>query len=258
MVSQSRMHHALTAAIVAMGIASGCSTARSVSTMPVVSLLPLGGNVRAETTRQWNDWADAHLRDGDIVFMRGDCYLLMHTVNFSELSTDLTDSRFSHIGLVAIENGQAHVYDLRNEGCLRTRFGNLLAHRQLHQVAVKRHRDASPEALARTAVFCRTVFEKRAKYDDQLKLDNDRLYCTELVEEAYRSAGYRLSEPVAIQDLPNYGRHLKAIQFVRAVTSIEPDQRVLLPGNEQFGVWANPDLELILDLPDTKVRPASL
>ncbi len=254
----SRFDISLVTAILATVISTGCSMTRPVSVTPMAALLPTGNNARAETTHQWNEWADAHLRDGDIVFMRGDCYLLMHTVNFSELSTDLTASRFSHIGLVAIENGQAHVYDLRNEGCLRTRFGNLLAHRQLHQVAVKRYRDASPEALARTAVFCRTVFEKRAKYDDQLKLDNDRLYCTELVEEAYRSAGYRLSEPVAIQDLPNYGRHLKAIQFVRAMTSIEPDQPVLLPGNEQFGVWSNSELELILDLPDTKVRPTSL
>lgn len=232
---------------------SGCAAARSGSIMPTVLR---SQDSRTQHVQEWNDWADGHLQNGDIVFMRGDCYMLLGTVNFSELSTDLTDSRFSHIGLIAVEDGQAYVYDIRNTGTLRTRFGDLLAHRQLHQIAIKRHRDASPEALERAADYCRSVFQNHEKYDDQLKLDNKRLYCTELVENAYQKAGIRLSQPVAIKDLPNYDQHLKAIQLVRAVTTIEPEQAVLLPGNEQFGVWANPQLDLILDLADTKVRPA--
>jgi permuted papain-like amidase YaeF/Yiix C92 family enzyme len=244
----------LLAATAVMGFA-GCSATRSSQTMPVVAFHSTRNEPRAERAHDWNEWADAHLQDGDIVFMRGECYLLLGTFNFSDVSTDIADSRFSHIGLVAIENGQAYVYDLRTEGCLRTRFGELVTHPQLHQLAIKRHREASPAARSQAAAFCRTVFEKQEKYDSQLKLNNDRLYCSELIEQAYRSAGYQLSEPIAIQDLPGYHKHLKSIQFVRAVTSIEPDQPVLLPGNDQFGIWANPALELILDLPDTTVRP---
>lgn len=203
----------------------------------------------------WNDWADAQLQNGDIVFMRGDCYLLMGTVNFSQLCADITDSRFSHIGLVAIENGQAHVYDLRSKGCLRTRFGELVSDRQLHQMAIKRHRSATAEERQQMAEFCRTVYRRHEPYDHDLKPDDSRLYCTELVEYAYRSVGYSLSESVAIQDLPHYAGHTKTMQFARTVTAIEPDQPVLIPGNEQIGVWANPDLELVLDLPDVKVLP---
>lgn len=223
--------------------------------MPEISLLRSNATQPVDRVREWNAWGDAHLRNGDIVFMRGDCFMLMGTVNFSEVSTDLTDSRFSHIGLVVIDGGEAYVYDVRNEGSLRTRFGELLAHRQLHQVAIKRHRQATFDEVGQVASFCRSVYAKQDKYDDQLTLDNGRLYCTELVEEAYRSAGYALSEPIPICDLPGFARHTRTIQFVRAVTSIEPDQPVLLPGNERFGVWSNPDLELILDLPDTKVHP---
>lgn len=239
-------------AFVLVATGSGCAATRSGSIMPTVLT---SQESPSQHVSQWNAWADTHLRDGDIIFMRGDCYMLLGTVNFSELSTDLTDSRFSHIGLVAIEDGEAYVYDIRNKGCLRSRFGELLAHRQLHQVAIKRHRDASPEALALAAAYSRGVFQRREKYDDQLKLDNERLYCTELVENAFQKAGFKLSEPVAIQDLPNYDQHLKAIQFVRAVTTIEPEQEVLLPGNDRFGIWACPQLDLILDLPDTKVLP---
>ena len=254
-----RFNICVIAAMLALGFSPGCSSTRSVSVMPMASLVParidLFGGFARGATREWNEWADSHLQNGDIVFMRGDCHMLMGTVNFSEFSTDLTASRFSHIGLVAIEDDQVYVYDIRNKGCMRTRFGELLADGHVHQLAVKRYRGASTDNLAATAKFCRTAFKKREKFDDHFKLDNGRLYCAELVEEAYRSEGFRLSEPVAIQDLPNYERHLKAVQLVRAITSIEPDQPVLLPGNEQIGIWANPSLDLILDLPDTKLRP---
>ncbi len=252
MASQHQMRRTLAAVLLVLAVGSGCASSRQASIQPMSYRQQ---TTRSQPVREWNDWADTYLQNGDIVFMRGDCYMLLGTVNFSELSTDLTDSRFSHIGMVAVEDGEAYVYDIRNKGCLRTRFGELLAHRQLHQVAIKRHREASAESLVQAAAYCRNVFQRREKYDDQLKLDNDRLYCTELVVNAYEQAGFSLSEPVAIQDLPNYERHVTAIQFVGAVTTIEPDQLVLLPGNEQFGVWASPQLDLILDLPDTKVRP---
>lgn len=184
--------------------------------------------------------------------------MLLGAVNFSDLSSDLADSRFSHIGLVAIEDGQAYVYDVRSQGCLRTRFGTLLTDRLLHQVAIKRYRELSADNQQAITDFCRQVYRRKERYDDQLKLDNGRLYCTELVESAYRTAGFTLSEPVAIHDLPNYERHLKSIQLVRAMTRIEPDQLVLVPGNDQIGVWSNSMLDLVLDLPDTKVRPVSV
>lgn len=248
----SRLPQALALGLILTASGLGCATGRPVAVTPIASWMPLRSDTRADRISLWNHWADAHLQNGDIVFMRGDCFILMGTVNFSELSADLTDSRFSHIGLAAIENGQCYVYDIRNQGCLRTRFGELLADRDLHQVSIKRHRLASAEATSRVVAFCRQVYERREKYDDQLRLDNNRLYCSELVELAYRSAGYELSEPVAIQDLPHFDKHQKAIQFVRAVTSIEPDQLVLLPGNDRLGIWSNPDLELVLDVPDTK------
>jgi hypothetical protein len=235
-------------------IGSGCAGTRSAS-KTMTSLLPARSDTRAQHLREWNDWADTHLQNGDIVFMRGDCLMLLGTVNFSELSTDLTASRFSHIGIVSTEEGQTYVYDIRSKGCIRTRFGELLADRDLHQFAIKRHRDLTPEALAEVAAFGQGVYRRREKYDDQLKLDNDRLYCSELVEKSYQQVGVKLSDSIAIQDLPNYDRHLQAIKFVRAITSIEPDQEVLVPGNEQIGIWANPALDLVLDCPDTKALP---
>lgn len=214
-----------------------------------------GSPSREELAAAWNDWGTRNLQNADVIFMRGECYLMMGTLNFSDLSTDLTASRFSHIGLVAVEEGDVVVYDIRTQGCFRTRFGELLADRKLHQVAVKRHRCVDHASRDQIASFCRELYLQHPKYDDDLKLDNQRLYCTELVEEAYRSTGYPLSEPVAIQDLPNYDRHRRGFQLVQAVSNIEPEQKLLIPGNDQIGIWANPDLQLVLDLPSTKVYP---
>jgi hypothetical protein len=248
--------HALLLVTATLAALSGCAGAGNAARTQVVSLVSSATATR-ETADLWNAWADTHLCDGDIVFMRGDCYMLLGTVNFSDVCADLTDSRFSHIGLVAVEDGQAYVYDIRNKGCLRTRFGALITDRQLHQLAIKRHSEASADAMARAALFCRNAYWNREKYDDELKLNNDRMYCTELVEDAYRTAGYTLSEPVAIEDFPNCERHRKTLQFVRAVTSIELDQKVLLPGNDRYGIWSNRSLHLILDLEDTRTPPSS-
>jgi hypothetical protein len=239
---------------VLLATGSGCAGNRpAAGTQP--SLFPTRRNARAEHVYAWNKWADTHLQNGDLVFMRGDCLMWLGTVNFSDLCADLTDSRFSHSGLVAIEGGEAYVYDIRSKGCIRTRFGELLAERDLHQIAIKRHRNASPSARSEVAAYCQGVYERREKYDDRFQLDNDRLYCSELVENAYQQIGLKLSDPIAIHDLPNYQRHIQTVQFVRAITSIEPEQQILVPGNEQIGIWANPSLELILDCPNTKDLP---
>lgn len=230
-------------------VLAGCST---------MGVVPDSRDSDPDLAADWNRWGAKHLQNGDIVFMRGDCYLMMGTVNFSEVSTEIAASRFSHIGLVAIEHGEPYVYDFRSEGCLRTRFGELLAHRQLHQVAIKRHTRVDHASREQVSAFCRSLYEQHPPYDSDLKLDNDRLYCTELVQEAYRRVGQTLSEPIRIRDLPNYARHQRTIQWVTALTRIEADQAVLIPGNDQMGIWANRDLQLVLDLPDTKVRPATV
>ncbi len=206
----------------------------------------------------WNEWADAHLQDGDILFVRAEGYILMGTVNFSELSTDLTSSRFSHTGMVAIENKRAVVYDIRNSGMHRAALGELFADKHIHQAAIQRVSHAPHEARRAAVTYCREAYRDRKKFDNDFRLDNQRLYCSELIELAYRSGGISLSEPIRLRDLPHFDRHAKQIQLASAITAVEPDQLVYVPGNEEIGIWSNPDLSLILDVPDTKAMPYTL
>ena len=63
------------------------------------------------------------------------------------------------------------------------------------------HRRLIPGALD----FCRRKFEAQVPFDREFRLDDERLYCVELVEKAFRSQGLPLSEPVQIGAWKNLG-----------------------------------------------------
>lgn len=119
----------------------------------------------------------------------------------------MTDSRFSHVGLIAMEEGQAVVYDIRNSGVHRTQVGEMFADRHFHEAAIKRASHVSPEIRSAAVAYCRTALRDGRKFEADFRFDNDRLYCSELVELAYRESGLSLSEPLRLRDLPNYERH---------------------------------------------------
>lgn len=246
-----------------LAVTAGCTTtgersaSRRAEPHGAFSLLGIAAKESRPSPRAiaWNEWGDEHLRDGDILFVMGEGYILMGAVNFSKLSTDLTNGRFSHLGIVAIEEGRAVVYHMHHTGITRVPFGEMIAARRVHAAAVQRPESVAPQTRLAAVEYCRRVKQDQQPFDKNFRLDNDSLYCSEFVELAYRSAGFPLSEPVRLKDLPNYARYARQIQLAGAITSVEPEQLVYLPGNDDIGIWANPALELILDLPDSRVDP---
>lgn len=220
--------------------------------------LPNITTIGSDTSRRavsWNVWGDEHLQDGDILFLMGEGYILMGTVNFSKLSTDLANSNYSHMGVIAIEDGRAVVYHMGHAGITREPFGQMIARRRTHSAAVQRPTRVDQQTRLAAVEYCRRVKQGKKAFDRNFRLDNDSLYCSELVELAYRSAGFPLSEPVRLKDLPNYERHARQIQLAGTITTVEPEQLVYLPGNDDIGIWSNPALQLILNLPDSRVDP---
>ena len=215
-----------------------------------------GDLMRSETRQAWDDWASARLEDGDILFDLGDGRLVMGLVNFSRLASELADSNFSHVAIVAREDGQVLVYDTGIDGPQRCTFGEFLTSRRVRKIAAKRLRPEFRQHIPAALAFCREIQEKRPEFDLDLKLDNDRLYCTELVELAFRSTGLPLSEPVRIDHLPRFDRISKPTRLlIQAATNLKPDQVVFLPGNEKIGIWSCPYLELVLDTTDVTSPP---
>lgn len=204
------------------------------------------GPVR-ERQEAWDRWAADHLQSGDIVFVFGESRILLGLVNFSKLSTEIAGSQFSHVGLVSRENGRVWVYDIVSEGPRRLPFGRFMTDDIVWSIAVKRlqapYRAAIPTAIA----YCREQFDTKRKFDTDFRLDNDRLYCSEMVEGGFRQAGLTLSQPVRIDQLPHFDRLGQTTkQLIRTASKIEFDQEILLPGNDTIGLWACPYLDLVV------------
>jgi hypothetical protein len=195
----------------------------------------------------WDLWALSYLRDGDILFVRGQGRMLMGLVDFASLSTELMDSPFSHAAIVARENGSVIVYDTGLEGPCRFTFGEFLEARHVHTMGIKRVRPQLTRHIPEALDWIRHVHAKDVEFDKDLKLGNEQLYCTELLEVAFRRTGLALSDPVRIDQLPNFGKGSQpTVQLLLAATDIDADQEVYLTGNDRFGLWSSPHLELVL------------
>ncbi len=90
-------------------------------------------------------------------------------------------------------------------------------------------------------------------FDRRLGLGDEQLYCIELTERAYQSAGLPLSEPIRIDQLPRYHEFPNVVRLLKLCTSLEPDQRAYIIGNEDVGIWSSPALELIYEAPDARL-----
>lgn len=210
---------------------------------------------------RWDRWAKSLLRDGDIVFRLGDARTLNGWFPLSHFIAQATASRFSHTGIVAVEDGLTVVYDCSSSGIQRQPFavwmldcvGPLGVKRLRHE-----HRGRIPGVLA----FCRKIYEQQVPFDYEFRLDDSKLYCLEMTENAFRSQGLTLSEPVPIGDWENLIHYpITAFAFVKcsALTLPQPitlDQMVYLPGNDRQGMWASSLLETVFDSQGKQARQA--
>jgi hypothetical protein len=103
----------------------GCRGAGQVQWNPAALVdAAFGGTAQAETERAWDRWAADHLQSGDVAFVFDDGYFLLGLVNFSKLSTDLTQCNFSHVALIAREDGCVVVYEMVMAACGESPLGN--------------------------------------------------------------------------------------------------------------------------------------
>src|SRR5690348_16584137 len=150
--------------------------------------------------KQWDTWGKSVLRDGDIVFRRADARVLFGRFPFSRFIANVTNSRFSHTGIVAVEQGEPVVYDTTKAGVRRQPFAVWMLD-NVGALGVKRVRPELRDRARRAVAHCRELFQKQVPFDYDLKPDDDALYCVEMTEKAYRAAGLKLSDPVRLGDM---------------------------------------------------------
>jgi hypothetical protein len=210
-------------------------------------LLPVYGDVPHK--EEWTAFARAHIHSGDILFHRGQASTVKGKLTSMALC-GVNDGRFSHDGLARWEGDQLWVYDMEREGARKVPFELWMLDTSGDDFAVKRlrpeYRDRIPQALA----YCEDVYQRQVPFDFALSPDDERLYCSELVEKAFRAGGLHLSEPIPIYRLPGFRRYCIAAPVMRLVSGINVRTPVFALGNEHYGTFASPLLETVYEGPE--------
>lgn len=200
--------------------------------------------------KAWDSWGREQLRDGDILFRLGDTRIVWGLFPLSRFIARATGNRFSHAGIVAIERGETFVYDCTAPSVQRKPFA-VWVHDNIGAFGVKRLKPEQRRHIPSALAFCQRVFEAQVPFDPAFRLDDERLYCVELVEKAFRAAGLPLSEPVRIGDWKNLAQFpLTTAVFLRVSACvldapITLDQPVYVPGDDHQGLWGSRWLDTI-------------
>lgn len=205
---------------------------------------------------RWDRWGRQALKDGDILFRLGDARIAMGYYRFSRFIAKASGSRYSHTGIVAIEDGEPVVYDTTKSGPRRQPL-KVWVLDNAGPMGVKRlkpeFRDRIPEVLS----FCRRVYQAQVPFDYELGLDDSAYYCCELTEKAFRAANLALSEPIRLGDMERaheFPVQILSLQYVSSWLNKHPvslEQRAFFPGNERHGIWSSNKLETVYDPPES-------
>jgi hypothetical protein len=197
---------------------------------------------------EWREFGRRIIQDGDILFRYGYSYK-PYEIFTSRLIAGVEDDRFSHDGIAHWEGDTLYIYDAEPapQGIRKVPFDFWMLDTANHSLVIKRprpeYRCAIPQALA----YCEDVWLRQVPFDDALRPDDEKLYCTEMIEKAYRSAGVVLSEPLPIYCLPHYRRWVWVQPLVTTFTPIRPNVSLFALGNPYYGTYGSPLLETVYE-----------
>jgi hypothetical protein len=200
---------------------------------------------------RWDRWGRQVLRDGDIVFRRGDARLLHGYFPMSRFLANCSNSPFSHTGVVAIERDGPAVYDTTRAGVTRQPFC-VWALDNVGWIGVKRLRPEYRRAIPHVLAYCRKVFQEQVPFDYELSLDDRALYCVEMTQKAFQAAGIELSKPIRLGDMeraPEFPLCMFGLRFASEYMLERPltfDTLVYFPGNERHGIWSARQLMTVI------------
>jgi len=184
------------------------------------------------------------IQEGDIIFRLSQTQVAGGLIDFSKEIAKATDSSFSHAVLVYKKTTDGIILaDVTPRGITRKYLIDWYTEGTKH-LAIKRlkleHRYLIPMVLNEM----KKAIDADYVYDDKFVPDDDRFYCTELVDECFRSIGHPLAPRVRIKDWPNYNLLIAGGCVFWGVSS---DTFVVIAGNDQIGLFSSPMLEAVLD-----------
>ena len=210
---------------------------------------------------QWDKWGKTVLKEGDIVFRRGDAKVLFGKFPFSRWLANASGSPYSHTGVVTIENGEPIIYDTTYASVRRQPFSIWILD-NVGQVGVKRLKADQQSHIPAVVAFCRKLFAEQPPFDYELALDDKAYYCLEMTEKAFRASGLTLSQPIRVGDMENVARTPIAVMMFQIITpwvlekGLTLETEIFLPGNERHGIWSSPLLDTVYPHGPVASKPA--
>ncbi len=204
--------------------------------------------------KQWDGWGKQVLRDGDILFRRGDAKLLHGHFPFSRFIANCSGSQFSHTGIAVKEEGDIVVYDTTKAGVRRQPFSVWILD-NAGPFGVKRVKPELQAYATKAVQFCREKFETQVPFDYELSIDDKAYYCVEMSEKAYRSNGLPLADPIKLGDMENIAQFPICVIAFTQISNLTLEQPVFFPGNERHGIWSSPSLVTVYAPPPSPPRP---
>lgn len=143
-------------------------------------------------------------KDGDIVFQHIPSYLC-------SVIADVTDSQYSHCGIVVLKNGQPYVL----EAIGPVRYTPIKA--WINRGAGGKFTQVRPKNLSKKQIM-KSIQEAQKllgrPYDIQYELDEEKIYCSELVYKAFlRGCNIKIGEKETLGSL-NWEPHEKFIRYL--------------------------------------------
>lgn len=160
---------------------------------------------------------------GDVLVQSIDpCGRLLRTVK------GVTESKWCHCGVVDRRNGRWVVCEAVGDGVRYTPLAYFLLRGDEVDFAAYRLKDGSRQLAADLAKCCSTYVGR--PYDIQYELDDEKIYCSELVYKAYRDAtgGEEVARVQRFGDL-NWQPHKDDISHYHGSDDLPLDRMVVTP-----------------------------
>lgn len=131
--------------------------------------------------------ASITLQSGDLIFRDGKNFISKSLRQFNR-----KDSRFSHAGIIHIQEGNAYVFHcIGGEGnadnkMRKEKLPDFCSSDEINTFAIYRP-ELKPEQVRATDSIAQEYFNKGIEFDTQFSLEtSDKMYCTEMIYNIYK------------------------------------------------------------------------
>jgi uncharacterized protein YycO len=167
----------------------------------------------------------------EITFQNGDIIFQTSQSKQCEAVKIATNSKFSHCGIIYIENGKTYVYEAV-QPVKMTLLEDWISHGKDAKYAVKRLKNADKiltnEVLQKMKSYGKSMNNK--DYDLYFEWSDDKIYCSELVWKIYKNgANIELCNTKKLKDFNLEDKLVKSIMKERYGNKIPYNEAVVAP-----------------------------